>query len=245
MNKICVVTVCRNALDALRQTVASIHDQKYPELHYIVIDGGSSDGTPDFLKRQHHGINEWLSEPDKGIYDAMNKAVELCPIDSWVIFLNAGDVFASPEVLHSLNGSLSADVDFLVGDISMDGRNGSAVFRCKDRSALEMPGCHQAMLVRASVLKTYRFNTSYKVGADYDFFLRATKFRRRLVFFDGVIAHIAPEGFTSHNEPILQRDYVKLLSEHRGRIIALLWLIRRRLSNIFRKVPAIFKSQPT
>ena len=94
--KISVVTVCYNSFDMLKETMQNVDKQTYDNFEYIVVDGNSSDGTVDYLKNYNGKLTKYISEPDKGIYDAMNKGVKISSGD-YVIFSNAGDIFAEKE----------------------------------------------------------------------------------------------------------------------------------------------------
>ncbi|HEX3386494.1 MAG TPA: glycosyltransferase, partial [Mucilaginibacter sp.] len=88
--KVSIVTVVFNAADSLELTILSVINQSYPNTEFIIIDGGSTDGTVDLIKKYDKKINYWISEKDSGIYDAMNKALDVVSGD-WVYFLGAGD----------------------------------------------------------------------------------------------------------------------------------------------------------
>ena len=87
---ISVVTVSYNAVSTIEQTILSVINQTYPHIEYIIIDGGSTDGTVDVIKKYADKITYWVSEPDKGIYDAMNKGLRRVRGD-WCVFMNSGD----------------------------------------------------------------------------------------------------------------------------------------------------------
>ena len=95
---ISVITVCYQAAEPLQKTILSVRQQYYQPLEFIVVDGGSTDGTRDIIARHQDIITRWVSEPDRGIYDAMNKGVSMAT-GEWVIFMNAGDTFAANNVL--------------------------------------------------------------------------------------------------------------------------------------------------
>lgn len=171
---ITVVTVVYNAIKEIEGTILSVLNQTYPNIEYIVIDGDSKDGTLDIIKNYSERIDLWISEPDKGIYDAMNKAIDKATGD-WILFMNAGDYFYSRE---SVSDVFTEKSDYNGFDVVY----GDAEFRVKRFSyiveAMEaapdrfMPFSHQAAFTRTHLAKEYKFNTEYKIAADTDFFLR-------------------------------------------------------------------------
>ena len=108
-----VVTVCRNVKSSLEKTMNSLLHQSYAHIDYVIIDGASTDGTPEMLGKTE-GVR-WISEPDMGIYDAMNKGIRMAE-GEWVIFMNAGDVFASDDTLSKVF-SVERDADVIYGDV--------------------------------------------------------------------------------------------------------------------------------
>ena len=99
--KISVITVCYNDRERIEKTILSVLSQSYGNLEYIVIDGGSTDGTVDIIKKYANRIAYFVSESDEGIYDAMNKGLRKA-VGEWVCFLNAGDLFVSESVLNTI-----------------------------------------------------------------------------------------------------------------------------------------------
>ena len=95
---ISIITVSYNAVKTIEDTINSVLNQTYPNIEYIIIDGGSTDGTLDVIKKYQDKITYWVSEPDKGIYDAMNKGA-LKATGVWLHFMNAGDTFYDEQVL--------------------------------------------------------------------------------------------------------------------------------------------------
>jgi glycosyltransferase involved in cell wall biosynthesis len=114
---ITVITVTYNSASSLEDTILSVLKQSYSNIEYIIIDGGSQDGTLDIIKKYDHAIDYWASEPDKGIYDAMNKGILLAS-GEWLNFLNAKDIFCEPGTIDSLaKGHFRGAPNFIYSDI--------------------------------------------------------------------------------------------------------------------------------
>lgn len=99
--KISVITVVYNNVDSIEKTIQSVLGQKYDHIEYIIIDGHSTDGTVDVIRKYESKISYWISEPDRGIYDAMNKAIRVAS-GGWLNFMNAGDCYADESVLEKI-----------------------------------------------------------------------------------------------------------------------------------------------
>lgn len=114
--KISVVTVCYNAADTIEKTMLSVLNQTYHDIEYIIIDGGSTDGTVEIIRKYADRIAYWVSEPDKGIYDAMNKGIKVAT-GEWINFMNAGDEFYDKNVLTNILSTDSInEYSFLFSD---------------------------------------------------------------------------------------------------------------------------------
>jgi glycosyltransferase involved in cell wall biosynthesis len=180
--KISVITVCFNSADTLAEALQSVTDQTWPHIEHIVIDGASRDGTPAILEQFGSHLAHVVSEPDKGIYDAMNKGLALCRGDI-VCFLNADDRYASPHVLGDVARQMSEHkVDVLMGDVAffhadnpdkMVRRYRSNRFRPELLAWGWMPA-HPALFMRQAVVKRVgKFKTDYRIAGDFDFIARA------------------------------------------------------------------------
>ena len=114
---ISIVTVSYNAVATIEQTILSVINQTYSNIEYIIIDGGSTDGTLDVIKKYADKIAYWVSEPDKGIYDAMNKGIKVAT-GEWINFMNCGDYFVANNTLESVFGSgkIYKKAEILYGD---------------------------------------------------------------------------------------------------------------------------------
>lgn len=118
--KVSIITVALNNAEYIEACIQSVINQGYENIEYIVIDGGSTDGTIDIIKKYEDKINVWISEPDRGIYDAMNKGIRMATGDV-VGFLNADDVYYDPSVLEN--------VAKVMGDQSVDACYSDLVYR--------------------------------------------------------------------------------------------------------------------
>lgn len=169
--KISVITVCRNAAELIEATMLSVLNQKYDNIEYIIIDGASTDGTQDMVNKYSDRIAYFVSEPDKGIYDAMNKGLSLAT-GEWVNFMNAGDTFADDMVLADLfDGKVYGDEIKVIGGKTYDKFSD----RIEERHdyplhaiAYDMPFCHQSCFVKNSLgHQRVQFNLKYRIAADY------------------------------------------------------------------------------
>lgn len=165
-----IITVTRDNLKGLKQTGESVAAQACRDFEWIVIDGASTDESVQWLGTSKA---KWISEPDNGIYDAMNKGIEMARGD-FLIFMNAGDVFAASEVLEKIKDRLLSRAEtpgFVYGDSleAADGRIIAKPARDCSRIKLGMPTHHQAMLYRRDSVGELRFDTKYRIAADYKF----------------------------------------------------------------------------
>ena len=174
MLKISVVTVCYNAAATIEETIQSVLNQTYPNVEYIIIDGGSTDGTVDIIKKYADRVAYWISEPDKGIYDAMNKGIAAATGD-YINFMNAGDRFTSKDTLTNFTCLIKSDTFVAYGDCNMHLNGNISITRPVPITYIKkrMPFCHQSCFVNTTYHKTHLFDTSFKVLADYNMFYNA------------------------------------------------------------------------
>lgn len=185
--KITVVTVCFNAKNTLEKTILSVINQTYCNIEYIIIDGASIDGTLEIIKKYEDRISHWQSEPDKGIYDAMNKGIKLATGD-WINFMNAGDGFNSDGVLENLVPQIDDDSVIVYGDVNLIFQSDELKIKPYRLDFLKEDGmsfCHQSCFVKTSYHKEHLFDISFKIVADYNLFYNA-------YFKDGVNFQYVP-----------------------------------------------------
>lgn len=179
--KVSVITVCFNGVDTVEETLTSALSQDYDDLEYIVVDGGSTDGTLDILDRYRGRIAKCISERDDGIYHAMNKGVELAEGDI-VGFLNADDVYTSPTVISDVVEAMRADSsDGVYGDlVYVRRRDASRVVRYwqagEYRPRAFYSGWvppHPTFFCRTALYREFgAFDPDYQIAGDFELMLR-------------------------------------------------------------------------
>ena len=175
---ISVITVVYNDVENIERSLLDTIAQSYKDLELIVIDGGSTDGTVDVLKKYSSKII-WLSEKDKGIYDAMNKGAKIAS-GEWILYHNCGDFFSSNESISEMfKTGVNEDVCVLYGNCRFVNNYGY-IDRIPPLSnpgydLHMMPVFHPAAFIRTSYQKSHSYDLSYKSSADYDFFIKCLK----------------------------------------------------------------------
>ncbi|WP_103029519.1 glycosyltransferase family 2 protein [Salinibacter altiplanensis] len=172
-----VVTVVYNAESVIADTIESVLSQTYSAIEYVVVDGNSSDDTWEIIQGYSDRIDTAVTEPDEGIYNAMNKGAELAT-GEWVVYMNAGDVFASPHVLAELEEALTSAADVILGGVEKVLVDDYETRRFREAPGSPdvlwkwMPTSHQSVLVRRKHILAYPFDTRYRWCADQDQLLR-------------------------------------------------------------------------
>jgi putative colanic acid biosynthesis glycosyltransferase len=175
-----IVTVCFNDLAGLKKTAESIRQQTCSSLRWIVVDGASTDGTPDWLRTRPARLASFISEPDQGLYYAMNKGIDaLKDQTDYIIFMNAGDVFADRTVLEKIANGIetAARQPVLVYGDSFEQLNGTLIHRSSRKYSWIERGMfthHQAIFF-ASWLEGLRYDTRYRLSADYELIFRIVR----------------------------------------------------------------------
>lgn len=150
---ISVVTVCYNCKDDLERTIQSVLSQTYDNIEYVVVDGNSQDGTKDVLKKYKDSIDICVSEPDSGIYDAMNKGIKRSH-GQWLLFMNAGDIFSNSQVLNNIfQQGVPQGKQFIYSDYYLMLSKGIEVLRMTDRSKGIVH--HQSAIYKRSLHEMY------------------------------------------------------------------------------------------
>lgn len=232
---ISVITVTYNRLCGLRKTLFSIIFQTYTNIEYIVIDGGSEDGTVDFLHKNEEQISFWISEDDAGIYDAMNKGA-LAATGDWIIFMNSGDKFFSKDTLAQISVHLNSSVDVVYGGVEciLVDKYQTRILQSSPRSLSniwrEIPACHQSIFVKRKIQIKFPFDTSLKWCADHDFLVRVYVNGYSFKEIPIIISKFDASGAEKGAE---KRDILQYTRER--------WRISKRLANPLKRHTYFFR----
>ena len=205
---ISVVTICYNAKNDLEKTILSVLSQTYQDIEYIIIDGGSTDGTVDIIHKYSERLFYWISEPDKGIYDAMNKGMDRAP-GSWINFMNAGDTFCDNEVIKNIFGYNDlSDYSVIYGDCYVSKLNQLQYLKASSMKKVhvQMPFCHQSSFIRKTRL---RFSIDLKIAADYQMIYEYYRMNgiSSFLYISKPISVFDATGISTTNNNLLQKEY--------------------------------------
>ena len=201
--KVSIITVTFNSEKYLEDTLESIFSQSYPDIESIVIDGKSTDGTLSILQKYQNKIT-YISEPDTGIYDAMNKGIALATGDI-IGILNSDDVLFDKEIINKVVNSFSSDLDCVYGNVILVNESNkivrnysSANFKLKDFEFGHMPP-HPSFYVRKEAFQKFgHYNTSFKISADYDLLSRFMYIHKlKSKYLDFIIVKMRDGGISS------------------------------------------------
>ncbi len=238
--KFSIITVTYNAVGVLEDTIQSIVTQTYKNVEYIIVDGGSKDGTLDIINKYRTHIHTVISEPDKGLYDAMNKGIRLATGD-YLCFLNAGDCLHEDDTLqlmvHSLHGTELPGV--LYGETDIVDAEGHFLHK-RRLSAPEvltwksfkqgMLVCHQAFFARRDLAEPY--DLSYRFSADFDWCIRVMKKAKTLHNTHLTLIDYLNEGMTTRNHKASLKERFRIMAKHYGWLSTALhhlWFVFRLL----------------
>lgn len=221
-----VITVVYNGAATLENTIRSVAGQTFRDLEYLIIDGGSKDGTLDIIHKHTDTVTGWISEPDKGVYDAMNKGIRLAE-GEWLYFLGSDDLFQDSDVLAaffadpsltglspvepSLASPSPAAFDLLYGDVLSPSYKGRYDGEFTLEKLLSRNLSHQAAFYKKSLFtRLGDYNQRYRMHADWDFNLRCFSDPTVRTQYTGVlVATFGAEGISAgHDQPFLREKLI-------------------------------------
>lgn len=238
--KISIVTVSYNTSDCIEKTILSVISQTYPNVEYLIIDGGSTDGTQEIVGRYSDRIAYFVSERDRGLYDGMNKGIAAATGD-YLLFMNADDVFVNNEVVEKTAQFIEEhpDADVVYGNSEQVLEYGT--YEVKPKVAYinhKMAISHQATFVKLSLLRSHPFDLEYRYAADFEqlssLYLDGYKF----VYIDLLVARVEMTGGTTYNHYIASANELYDIIESRGVDVTRerrLMIMRKRMVRAFKQ----------
>ena len=238
-----IITVTYNAEKVLEETIQSVVSQTYTNIEYLIIDGNSKDGTMKIVQQYQKHIHQVISEPDKGLYDAMNKGIQLATGD-YVCFLNAGDKFHKDDTLQKIVeslGTIDKLPDVMYGQTAIVDYEGKFL-RMRRHSAPDslnwrsfksgMLVCHQAFFAKRELAIKEPYNLSYRFSADFDWCIRIMKRSLTLHNTKLTIIDYLNEGMTTQNHKTSLKERFNIMGKHYGwtsTILYHLWFLVRSI----------------
>ena len=219
-----VITVTYNAEKVIEKTIQSIVGQTYKEWEYIIIDGASKDSTLAIIDKYRDNVNKLISEPDKGLYDAMNKGIAAASGD-YLCFLNAGDIFHESNTLQLISDSISGNTlpDIIYGETAIVDKDDNFLHmrRLKAPEKLTwksfkqgMLVCHQAFFAKRTLAEP--FDLSYRFSADFDWCIRVMKKASTLHNTHITVIDYLDEGLTTQNHKASLKERFRIMAKHYG-----------------------------
>lgn len=222
-----IITVCFNAGKFIESTIQSVLAQTYPHIEYIIVDGASRDNTMEVVEKYRSRIATVISEKDKGLYDAMNKGMQLATGD-YLLFLNADDILADEQVVSKIFAACT-NADVYYGEAMFMNENGVDIGLRSAQTPHQVPEqltwkslkhgmvvSHQAYIIRRSLSPLY--DLEYRVCADIDWMIRSLKVSRNICNTHQVIARFRVGGTSKQHQQRAWKERYKILSRYYGRL---------------------------
>jgi glycosyltransferase involved in cell wall biosynthesis len=224
--KVSIITVVFNGEITLIPTIKSIASQTYPNIEYIIVDGQSTDSTIDIIKRFPDVIDKWISEPDRGIYDAMNKGLQMATGD-YIWFMNSGDEIADTQTLDQVfRGNLDGDIYY--GDTVMIDDDGKEIGQRRLTPPEKLTWksfkkgmlvSHQSFIVKKAIVSSY--NLDYHFSADFEWCLLALKKAKTIINTHLTLSRFLDGGVTKQNVIAGLKERFRIMVQYFGYIFTL------------------------
>lgn len=240
MKKLSVITITWNAAATLERTLRSVREQSWPHIEHLIIDGGSDDGTLELIGRFANEQLRWVSEPDRGLYDAMNKGAAMAKGD-YLCFLNAGDTFFAADTVEKMMLTFedASAPDILYGETAIVDNAGTFLHMRRLRAPEKlnwksfrqgMVVCHQAFIVKRELFEPY--NLAYRFSSDFDWSIRMMKKATSIHNTRLTLINYLNEGMTTRNRKASLKERYRIMARHYGHLSTFLhhlWFVVRAL----------------
>lgn len=199
--KLSIITINFNDKTGLEKTINSIINQTWANFEFIVIDGASTDGSKEILEKYQNQISYWISEPDKGVYNAMNKGIRIAK-GEYLIFMNSGDSFVHPTILEKISTQLEASADIIYGDAIFIANNIETIINFPKKLTFsffyENSLCHQSTFLHKRLFLDNQYNEHFKIVSDWEFNIKnICLYGKSYKHIDEVICYYDLNGISS------------------------------------------------
>lgn len=200
--KLSIITINYNNCDGLKRTIDSVVSQTFTDYEWIIIDGGSNDGSRELIEQYQEHFTYWVSEPDKGIYNAMNKGIEKAN-GEWLLFLNSGDWLYDDNTLKKVF-SKTYEADILYGDVMYywPDKRGQELERKPDNLSLSFfysdTLCHQATFYRKDIFNTHKYNEAFRICSDWALYIQLLTEGYKFLHLPFCISNFSQDGISTH-----------------------------------------------
>ena len=225
---ISIITVVYNGKKYIEETIKSVLNQSYKNVEYIIIDGGSNDGTIDIIKRYEDKLDYWKSEPDNGIYHAMNKGIDNVT-GKWVCFINSSDILCRDacSIVREVLVKNSNFCDVIAFGYSIANYKNSKLkknFKPDLSKTWKMPTSHNSIIYKSNVLQQYKFNLKFKCASDFE---QMNKIKKNKIIYknDFIFMCGREDGFVAENKSQMFYEYFLICWKYLNKIYAFYWLI--------------------
>lgn len=221
--KLSVITIVYNNVKDIERTMLSVLNQTYPNIEYIVVDGASNDGTLEKVKQYEPRLSRLVSEPDKGIYDAMNKGLSLATGD-YILFMNSGDEIYAPDTVAEVFDT-AASADIYYGETEMYDENWQSLGQRRhcapenfswESFKYGMSISHQAIYIRRALVSPY--DLKYKYSSDIDWIIKATKNASSIVNTHMYVAKYLVGGISKKKHFASLKERFRIFNKYYGLI---------------------------
>lgn len=219
--KVSIITVVLNNKDCMEDCIRSVLSQTYPNIEHVVVDGGSTDGTLDIIARYDRLLTKWISEPDKGLYDAMNKGIRMATGDI-VGILNSDDYYANSNIIEKVVQTMSdPSIEACYGDlVYIDRHNPGNIVRYWQSKPYESglfkigwAPPHPTFFVRRSIFERFgAFDLQYRLAADFELLVRLLeRYKIQSLYLPDVITKMRTGGVTNRSYANIIRQNIEIL----------------------------------
>lgn len=220
-----IITVTYNASLFLESTIQSILSQTYQHIEFLIIDGASTDGTQDIIRKYESRISYWISEPDRGLYDAMNKGIAKATGD-YLWFINAGDqIYSSQTIAQLVSKRNNTFPDIIYGETEIIDSDGKTIGmrRLRAPEKLNWKGfrqgmlvCHQSFIVKREIAELY--DLSFRFSSDFDWCIRCMKKAHSIFNTHLTLSKFLEAGMTSENRKKSLKERYRIMVKYYGKI---------------------------